>query len=316
MSNKIDLNLLENGLDFVETSLEYLLKDEKSSDLKYAISHLSSGTELILKHRLVQEHWTLIYKDVSKANFQNFKTGDFISIDQDECILRLQNISQIEISKSAKDDFKNLKSKRNKFIHFTVGETTTALKSSFYKVLNVLVDFILKNLDREEFNQQEKELFEAIWEQSKELEDFVNERMKIIKAELDKKSKDSFITICNHCEQVTMIVAYDGDYRAKCLFCENEENGEVLSQYYIEEVLGINSYVCVTQGGEFPLYICEECAQETLVMDEDRWACFSCGCEWDFGEIIFCDTCGTAYVLGEHDIGMCENCIDYRMNSD
>jgi ribosomal protein S27AE len=113
-----------------------------------------------------------------------------------------------------------------------------------------------------------------------------------------------------------MIVAYDGDSKAKCLFCEHEEDGETLAQYYVEEILNISQYECVTQGGEYPLYTCEECGQESLVMDEDRWACFSCGYQWDTEDISFCDTCGTVYVLGKHDVGMCDSCIDHRMNRD
>lgn len=316
MEDKLGLSLLENGLDFVESSLVHLLRKERDSDLKYAVLHLSSGAELILKHRLSQEHWTLIYKDSSKANLQNFKIGDFVSVDQDECISRLQNICQIELSKPAKEELKILKAKRNKFIHFTSEESTTALKSSFYKVLNVLVDFILKNLDRDEFNEVEKDLFESIWEQVQELKGFVEERMQLIKADLELESVSSFVTSCNHCGQEAMIVAYDGNKDAKCLFCEHQEEGEVIAQHYVEEVLHISQYECVTQGGEYPLYSCEECGHESLVNDGEKWACFSCGYQWDIGDITYCDTCGTVYVVSEHDIGMCDSCIDHRVNRD
>jgi hypothetical protein len=316
VEDKLGLSLLENGLDFVESALNHLLREERESDLKYAALHLSSGTELILKHRLVQEHWTLIYKDVSKANLQSFKTGDFISVDQDECISRLQNISEIELSRPAKDELKSLKARRNKFIHFTSEESITALKSSFYKVLNVVVDFILKNLDRNEFNEAEKDLFESVWERVQELKEFIEERMDLIRVDLKKESANSFITSCNHCGQEAMIVAYDGDQDAKCLFCEHSEDGEILAQHYIEEILHISQYECVTRGGEYPLYICVECGEESLVGDEDRWGCFSCGSEWDIGDISYCDTCGTIYLVSKHDIGMCDNCIDHRMNRD
>ena len=224
LEGKLGLSLLENGLDFIESALNYLLRKERESDLKYAVLHLSSGTELVLKHRLVLEHWTLIYKDVSKANLQSFITGDFISLDQDECISRLQNISEMELSKSAKDELKNLKAKRNKFIHFTSEESITALKSSFYKVLNVVVDFILRNLDRDEFNKAERDLFESVWERAQELKGFIEERMDFIKVDLEKESANSFIVSCNHCGQKAMIVAFDGEQGAKCLFCEHFED--------------------------------------------------------------------------------------------
>ncbi|GIP59086.1 hypothetical protein [Paenibacillus woosongensis] len=316
MEDKLELGLLENGMDFVVSALDHLQREERTSDLKYAVLHLSSGTELILKHRLVQEHWTLIYKDVSKANLQNFITGDFVSVDQDECVARVQNICQIELSKIAKDELRVLKAKRNKFIHFTSKESTAALKSSFYNVLNVLVDFILRNIDRDKFNESEKELFGSIWERVQELKEFVEERMNLIKEELENAATDSFITNCNHCSQDAMVVAYGSNQYAKCLFCEHQEDGRVIAQHYIEEILHISQYECVTQGGEYPLYICEECGHESLVGDEDKWACYSCGCQWDIGDITYCDTCGSVYMVGEHDLGMCDNCIDHRMNRD
>lgn len=41
--------VLENGLDFLLSSLDYLSGDPKEKDLKYAVLHLSAGVELVLK---------------------------------------------------------------------------------------------------------------------------------------------------------------------------------------------------------------------------------------------------------------------------
>ncbi|WP_155987944.1 hypothetical protein [Gorillibacterium massiliense] len=50
MEDKLELCLLESGLDFVESSLDHLLREERESGLKYAVLHLSSGTELLFEN--------------------------------------------------------------------------------------------------------------------------------------------------------------------------------------------------------------------------------------------------------------------------
>jgi hypothetical protein len=64
--------LLENGLDFVPSSLEHLTAASATSapengsqkrHLKYALIHLGSGIELVFKERLRQEDWQLLFQE-------------------------------------------------------------------------------------------------------------------------------------------------------------------------------------------------------------------------------------------------------------
>ena len=58
--NDIRLDLFENGLDFIDNSLDQILNLTDHHKLKYSILHLSAGIELVLKEILQREHWSLL----------------------------------------------------------------------------------------------------------------------------------------------------------------------------------------------------------------------------------------------------------------
>jgi len=80
---ELRLSLVENALDFFHEAV----KSADESDprkLKYAVLHSASAVELILKARLVLEHWTLVFRDPGKAEVENFEAGKFQSADLQE----------------------------------------------------------------------------------------------------------------------------------------------------------------------------------------------------------------------------------------
>jgi hypothetical protein len=70
MDTDFQYTLLENGLDFVHSCLGHLNAAQEAKEvgaqkrhLKYALIHLCSGIELVLKERLRQEDWKLVFAD-------------------------------------------------------------------------------------------------------------------------------------------------------------------------------------------------------------------------------------------------------------
>jgi len=71
---------------------------------------------LILKARLMAEHWTLV---VSKnADRGSFARGDFVSVTFDEACARLQGVIGSPLPEDAKAIFNSLRKHRNKMVHF------------------------------------------------------------------------------------------------------------------------------------------------------------------------------------------------------
>jgi hypothetical protein len=110
-------SLVENGMDFVESGISDLW-DIKGKKRKYAILNFYSGIELLLKARLLHEHWSLCVDDIRKADINRFESGDFISVNLDGTISRLEKILGIALPSAAVSAFRDLRAHRNRLIHF------------------------------------------------------------------------------------------------------------------------------------------------------------------------------------------------------
>src|SRR5260370_25514085 len=118
MQGDFQFSPLENGLDFLLSSLEHLtnasslastdsaLSDNKKwqqkRHLKYALLHLCSSIELLFKVRLHQEHWSLVFDDISKADKQAQDIGNFKSVVFHDLIDRLIRICNVDLSDKQK----------------------------------------------------------------------------------------------------------------------------------------------------------------------------------------------------------------------
>lgn len=92
-----------NAVDFFKTSLK-----EFKARPKYSVINFCSGLELILKARLLNEHWALIVRRPEDASLPQFQNGDFVSVTIDETINRLNNIATkmfLEMRSSVSGDF-------------------------------------------------------------------------------------------------------------------------------------------------------------------------------------------------------------------
>jgi len=104
-------DLIANATDFLNSATA-----ELTSRPKHSVIAFYSAVELILKARLMAEHWTLA---VSKnADRGSFATGDFVSVSFDEACARLQNIVGSPLPDNAKAHFNSLRKHRNKMVHF------------------------------------------------------------------------------------------------------------------------------------------------------------------------------------------------------
>ncbi|QDS36628.1 hypothetical protein [Brevibacillus brevis] len=310
-NHQINLNLFENGLDFFQSGIE--LTKNNDGNLKYAVLHLASGIELVLKYRLALEHWSLIFKDIREAKRSALETGKFKSVDFDECMTRLANIAGVIVTEKDARHFKELRERRNRFIHFNVDESYFAMKSASLKVMNSLLEFINNHIDESILSRGEIERISDIRSSLLDFKEFVDKRMQMLSGEIAAYKKQTVVTECPGCFQKALILNKDYTDKAVCLFCSHTGEGEDIAREYVDTILNISAYEVATSGGEYPLYECEECRVESLVRTEKAWVCFSCGDEWKLDRIVYCDTCGTPFVEGPHGIGMCSYCIDYRM---
>src|SRR5436190_1393302 len=107
-------SLVENAVDFLQRSVS----DLQSNMPKYSVIHFYSGLELILKARLLHEHWSLSVSDVNKADKTRFIIGDFDSIGLKEAKDRLANVLNCKLGESENRAYEKLRKRRNQAVHF------------------------------------------------------------------------------------------------------------------------------------------------------------------------------------------------------
>lgn len=117
------LNNIYDCIEEINTDLDCLIESydefekEAFNDFRTVIINLATTFQLIVKFCLENEHWSLIFADINKAEESKLENGDFISVDIANGILRLKNICGMNYN------FKNLKKVcnfRNCLVHYTL----------------------------------------------------------------------------------------------------------------------------------------------------------------------------------------------------
>jgi ribosomal protein S14 len=105
------LRVLSNAFDFLEEAISQF-----EASPKYSVINFCSGIELILKARLMIEHWSLIVD--GSPNLQKFKSGAAKTLNFTELIPRIKDVTKDKIDDNIKNCFKRLADHRNRMIHF------------------------------------------------------------------------------------------------------------------------------------------------------------------------------------------------------
>lgn len=316
-SNDIEYGLLENGLDFILSSTEYLMSGKSKSDIKYGLLHLSSGIELVFKYRLFIVNREYVFQNLKEANHQKFfLDGDFKSVDFKTCVERLKKKHcNVTFKQKDEDVFKTLRERRNKLEHFSITDSRDGLKAYLHQILSLVIDFIEREIPSENITTDDEELLDNIRANLGELQEFVTYRWNEISSDVQSFATFSTPILCPSCFQKALV----SDDGSKCLFCNYSAEADEMAQRYISDVLNINEYETVKDGGEYPQYDCPECGRDSFIRDFERdiWKCFKCAFEGNSETVGFCITCGTPYQLSREDeIGMCDNCIEHRLGDD
>ncbi|MEZ2229906.1 MAG: hypothetical protein ACBR50_26980 [Microcoleus sp.] len=237
----IKLNLLDNGIDYIYESVRSMLKipTNPQHSWKYSVLHLFSGIELLLKEKLKQEHWSLIFQDVREANLDKLKSGDFVSVYHEELIKRLKNISQITFND---EPIKKLQKLRNKFEHFEINISLEVIQDIVIEVLEEAINFWEEHL-KDVSTDSQKEKFEIINSVLIEFEVYQNKKLNKFEKVMNEieKSGNGLILVCTNCFSLSFAVFKDDEKKCKCFVCNEtyskndylknirnlEESGEV-----------------------------------------------------------------------------------------
>lgn len=251
--------LLRNGLDFILSAVEHLKGSPSERDLKYAVLHLASGIDLVLKERLRREHWTLVFEKTEKANKAAYASGDFKSVSMEDCLSRLSGVCGIGLPEKNSAALKRLKDKRNRAEHFSIVDSHDALTASAAEALDVILDFIKAHLKPSEFDGEDAGHLAEIRRKLVEFKKFAAARMGMIAARLKEAKKT--VALCASCGKKASLTG-DG---AKCLFCHHRARpARKAADEFISQVIGESPYEMVKDGVTWPRGECPSCAADAL----------------------------------------------------
>lgn len=310
----VSYSLIEKGLDFVDAALSNLTRTanthaQRKRHLKYTVLHLSSGVELLLKEKLNQQNWKLVFEKTSEANAKLFESGNFFSVKFPTCIERLESECGVSFTSAQEKTLNLLRRNRNKLEHFGITDSQAALTTSAVQVIGLLLDFIHDHFDQKSQVAQAR-LLRRIKGQLAKCEEFVKHRDFQI---ADSLSHCAALYTCPCCHKAAWTI--DGDnVRVRCLFCTHDVESEIAAEEYADDSLDYTAYERFKEGIPSPIHHCPECSNLTLVDRENDFLCFACGEIFSPRSVRLCDTCSNAYSCGEEDSGMCDECIEHLLS--
>lgn len=288
-------------MDYILDAVNRL--DEPEPDqrsVKYALLHLWSGVELLLKKRLMDEHWSLIFQNIDdkKASKNSLKTGDFVSVYFKKIKERLKDFCDIDISGS-EGILEKVRKDRNKIEHYQIKTSKPQVVSNLIEIWAFILDFTSNHIDISRDPAASK-VFEQIREIVVSHEEFISHRKRAISSALKSQLKESKYPKplkCPECFQKAMPLLNNGD-GIKCVFCNASERNY---KNFITEW-------GVTWNYPGPFY-CPDCGYEGVFKIEDSWICLSCCEVWDLDDLDICTSCETMLVRDPQNESYCEACL-------
>lgn len=291
----MDVKVVENALDFIARGAKDFWDDRLSEEqqVKYSTIHLYEGVELLLKARLMREHWSLIVDDLDRSSKEDVEKGDFVSVNYDAARKRLNAVCGVQLDDRAKQAFNQLRQFRNRYVHFTCSDPRPSVMGAqlqaWHHALKLLESGFLGHLAPSHLTQ-----IEAVKREMMRSEDFLNTRFQQAQNEIkEAREAGQLVARCPTCGKKSLLTGAGG---AACPVCGiSEEYAVAAAERYESDKVpwwDIKDGATPREAGW-----CEECGLHSVVeagkdlskqvldrlepvkprRGEKVYVCFSCG---------------------------------------
>lgn len=215
---QLDFPPILNGIDYLASVVDLLLADPLGPrELKYAVIHLNAAAEVLLKARLQDEHWSLVFDDPRKATRRAFASGTFTSCTMADAVTRLRDTAQVALTDDEQNALKRLGQDRNALQHYGLTHSARAVESRTGQALDFLLRFLKEELlsgDREEAGLNDEvpwNLVRDISVRARDISSYRTERRKRLRGVLRDVARHTLT--CHECGELALVI---GD---RCHFC-------------------------------------------------------------------------------------------------
>lgn len=326
-SNTEDMkNILENAYDFLDQAI-----DEVKEKPKYSIIHFYTALELLIKARLMHEHWTLILTKPQDADKANFEIGNFQSVSLNEANERLKKIVSDGLTKEELNSFNKVRDLRNKMVHF-FHKDILSHDGYVYEIMKqeYVSMYYLNRILRDRWSKVLKKYTDidfGIDKKMKRHHDYLKSKYDLIKSNIAKFINDGDIVLqCPAClfeSMLAEIITKEDDklfFEGECLVCalsdsnflsfQCEECGKKIvtnegdckcphcseqynAQKLVEVIDGTKEYLRIKESGGSRAH-CSECNMlDTVVPFGGLYLCLQCLISYNEEELQQCEYCGS-----------------------
>lgn len=333
-------SLVINAFDFINEAVGVFKRSPKLSAI-----HFFTAMELLLKARLVREHWSLLFMRLDDATVTRLSQGDFQSVGLKDAYKRLTEIAHADFPQPALEAFEALRKRRNQLVHFYAPAKLSGPKSPARLAIireqcrawHYLYELLTRHW-KSHFNRHAAAIVEAA-RQMRRHKDYLcvrfTELQPVIKTQLAGGAKQHR---CYVCDQKALIEqAGVGPVQpAKCLVCENVTTiltttcsctktlvfkGEGFGsckcglEYTPESLADLlhNDNYNPADGEESSRATCTHCECfecKSVVPFNGTHLCTNCLAVWDDSKIGKCGYCGDLYAgeIEDSYLSGCPNC--------
>ncbi|MBC7877872.1 MAG: hypothetical protein H7Y59_11955 [Anaerolineales bacterium] len=267
--SKLQLNLLENAYDYLNSSLEYVVR-AKTTDAqrlwKFAILHIAFCIELMLKERLRRAHELLIYATIDKFKpiTRETKTAPWNIIVERIKYVMGNRFEEIDAGRLAL-----AQRLRNQILHYDVELEFPTVYQDFSNLLNLVRELHKEIRESEEETLHQHVDHELLEEESALSEAFIEDIVHFNGIFMSKELRDD---ILDEQKQVKLLI--DGEEYFRITFGSTDEWIDIDTNYSIYPC-----HDCAVIKGQIHLLGCDmercpRCKEQLL----------SCGCNYEYLE--------------------------------
>ena len=303
-------SLVENAFDFLNRAIS-----DFPDSPKYSVIHFYAAVELILKARLMREHWALIITKPECANKADFFKGAFNSVGLKDACARLKAIADSGINQQAYESFAKLATHRNSLMHYFHAELATeAVQMERIVSEQSTAWFFLHDLLTKQWGTHFK-----LWHKEiRKLDSAMKRHRSYLKVRFNalrpaikiEKQQGKVFVPCSACgfRSARQEEIVEGLNRERCLVCDHAPSVLSFACPDCHEIVALRSEgfgVCQNcekafEPDDVVNALIDSGAAHTSVMDAD----YSC----DLGNCSSCD--GYHTVVSYNDIFFCASCFE------
>jgi hypothetical protein len=266
--NIFKLSLLENAYDYLNSSLEYVVRAKRTSSQKawkFAIINLAHCIELMLKERLRREHELLIY-----ANLDKYRpiTRETQTVSWTVLIERIKLVLGDDFGRIDAGRLNLAQRLRNQMLHYDVEIEFPTIYQEFANLLNFVVEFHRKELRESEEETLHQKVDRELWLEEEALSQAFYEEIAYFNNIFMRKSLQEAIIE----EQGRPFLIIQGNEYARIKYGSPDEWADVDTNY-----AGVPCHDCLVIKGQIHLLDCDmECCPKC------KKQLISCGCGYQY----------------------------------